>query len=165
MRARQSASAHADSTELAGWVYADLFLALMVVFLATISFVPIITNIPGAAQKSSLTKADAGTNLNKGLSIVYSSFDPKQIAIDIAAFKVENGIPASAQIIYAQILGGFNSKVEKSDAGRMRALQFGYLLEKNVSDLFGIAATTVGPSTAIGPNQVALRITFTTPKN
>ena len=161
MRARQSASAHADSTQLAGWVYADLFLALMVVFLATISFVPIITNIPGAAQKSSLTKADAGTNLNKGLSIVYSSFDPKQIAIDIAAFKVENGIPASAQIIYAQILGGFNSKVEK----RMRALQFGYLLEKNVSDLFGIAATTVGPSTAIGPNQVALRITFTTPKN
>jgi hypothetical protein len=29
-----------DVTEKAGWMYADLFLALMVIFLATISFVP-----------------------------------------------------------------------------------------------------------------------------
>ena len=41
-RARGSEFAE-DATEQAGWMYADLFLGLMVIFLATISFVPTIT--------------------------------------------------------------------------------------------------------------------------
>ena len=40
MRKKPVVEEQEDTTAQAGWMYADLFLALMVVFLATISFVP-----------------------------------------------------------------------------------------------------------------------------
>jgi len=44
-----------DLTGLAGWMYTDLLLALMVIFLATISFVP---QIYGTITSSSSTVAN-----------------------------------------------------------------------------------------------------------
>ena len=41
MRRRAENIEAEDATLLAGWMYADLLLGLMVIFLATISFVPI----------------------------------------------------------------------------------------------------------------------------
>lgn len=41
MRRRVEEIEAEDATLLAGWMYADLLLGLMVIFLATISFVPI----------------------------------------------------------------------------------------------------------------------------
>ena len=40
MRKRQEEGKTEDSTLLAGWMYADLFLAMMVIFLATVTFIP-----------------------------------------------------------------------------------------------------------------------------
>ena len=39
-----------DATEQAGWLFADSFLALMIIFLATISFVPDINNVEDTAK-------------------------------------------------------------------------------------------------------------------
>ena len=48
MRARYTPEEPEDASHLAGWMYADLLLALMVIFLATISFVPNFANSSSA---------------------------------------------------------------------------------------------------------------------
>ena len=45
-----------DLLGLAGWMYADLFLALMVIFLATISFVPALVHNPVLKPQAILAK-------------------------------------------------------------------------------------------------------------
>ena len=63
MARRQVATELEDVTHLAGWMYADLLLALMVIFLATISFVPKFNNVSINSEKtlSTYTKLDLYT--------------------------------------------------------------------------------------------------------
>mgnify|MGYP003353057049 CR=1 FL=1 len=76
------ATAESDTTFLAGWMYADLFLALMVVFLATISFVPAyLTNARQATSTYNYVKV-----FQEPLIVVYDSFDSKLIQKDINYF-------------------------------------------------------------------------------
>jgi hypothetical protein len=159
MRRRQSVSEVDDATPLAGWMYADLLLALMIIFLATISFVPKWSNTSNAVT-AQIKQISSGYNYNKGLSLVYSSYDPNAISKDIAAFKVTEGLPGRAEIIYAQILGGFDVKSESSDDGKLRALEFSIKLSKDNPQLFATAATNIGSNLILKPDEIALRLTF-----
>jgi hypothetical protein len=159
MRRRQSVSEVDDATPLAGWMYADLLLALMIIFLATISFVPKWSNTSNAVT-AQIKQISSGYNYNKGLSLVYSSYDPNAISKDIAAFKVTEGLPGSAEIIYAQILGGFDVNTESADAGRLRALKFSLELSRNPAHIMKGAATDIGSSLLLNPTEVAVRLTF-----
>jgi hypothetical protein len=100
MRARYIPEEPEDASHLAGWMYADLLLALMVIFLATISFVPNFTN-SSAAVTTQIKQISSGYNYNRGLSLVYNGFDSNLIMKDIENFKVKEGLPADAEIIYA----------------------------------------------------------------
>ncbi|CAB4875851.1 unannotated protein [freshwater metagenome] len=159
MRRRQGLSLDEDATPLAGWMYADLLLALMIIFLATISFVPKWSNTSNAVT-SEIKQISSGYNYNKGLSLVYSTYNPTAISEDIAAFKLKEGLPGSAEIIYAQILGGFDVKTESADAGRIRALKFSLALSKDPSQMMKSAATDIGSSILLNPTEVAVRLTF-----
>ena len=55
----------------AGWMYADLFLALMVIFLATISFVPSLTKLPNTAS-GAVTSSVNINNLNFFFYTIFS---------------------------------------------------------------------------------------------
>ena len=66
-----------DATSMGGWLFADSFLALMVIFLATISFVPALGGSILRMKKAGLTqfentKFDLGTN---------SALKPDQIVL------------------------------------------------------------------------------------
>jgi biopolymer transport protein ExbD len=157
--------AEEDATPLAGWMYADLLLALMVIFLATISFVPnILTTAqssPSAnAQSSLIKKINSGYNYNLGLSFIYKNFDFSTLQQDIAQFEAKNGLPADSEIIYAQILGGFDHRTESSNTGKIRALEFSVKLSKSYPDLLKNAATNIGTSLLLTPNEVAVRFTL-----
>ena len=58
----------------AGWMYADLFLALVVIFLATISFVPDISAFKsgqGSGRAASTTvKTNSAFNFDEGLTLI-----------------------------------------------------------------------------------------------
>ncbi|CAB4752791.1 unannotated protein [freshwater metagenome] len=159
MRSRTKHVEAEDASPLAGWMYADLLLALMVIFLATISFVPNLAN-SSAAVTTQIKQISSGYNYNKGLSLVYNGFNSALIADDIANFKRSEGLPADAEIIYAQILGGFDVKTENPDDGKLRALEFSIKLSKNSPQLFATAATNLGSNLVLKPDEIALRLTF-----
>ena len=159
MRKRLPHTESEDASPLAGWMYADLLLALMVIFLATISFVPNLSN-SSSSVTTQIKQISSGYNYNRGLSLVYNGFDSKLIADDIASFKVKEGLPEDAEIIYAQILGGFELKTESADDGKLRALEFSIKLSKDNPQLFADAATNLGTNLVLKPNEIALRLTF-----
>ena len=79
-----------DTTSQGGWMYADLFLALMVIFLATISFVPAQTKLPTSASGAITNSVDIkNLNFQTGLVTTYSKFDIKAIYKDVTEFKVK----------------------------------------------------------------------------
>ena len=100
MRKRQEEGAAEDATLLAGWMYADLLLGLMVIFLATISFVPIDNFVSKSLVKATYKQVDKAFNFNRGLSLVYEKFDAKGLEQDIEAFKKREGLDNDAEIIY-----------------------------------------------------------------
>ena len=148
-----------DLTPQAGWMYADLFLALMVIFLATISFVPQLSNNASKFRTAAIQPKSA-YNYDKGLSLVYEKFDLAKISADIANFEKLENLPEETDVIYAQIVGGYDSKNESPQKGTLRALAFSFLLNSSNTPLFMQAATNLGSSDQIKPNQILLRLTF-----
>jgi len=159
MRARFTPEEPEDASHLAGWMYADLLLALMVIFLATISFVPNFAD-SSSAVTTQIKQISSGYNYNRGLSLVYNGFDSNLIMSDIAKFKVKEGLPEDAEIIYAQILGGFDVNKEGADKGKLRALEFSLKLSRDNPELFSTAATNLGSNLLLKKNEIALRLTF-----
>ncbi len=150
-----------DTLKLAGWMYADMLLGLMVIFLATVSFLPTTVQVAGRSVTAPTKQIDRGYNYYQGYSIVTSSFSETNIRAQVAAFKKAQRIPDDSEIIFAQLLGGFDAKHESPDFGRNRALIYSYNLGKNLPDLFANSAMDVGSSSALNTNEVALRLTFT----
>jgi hypothetical protein len=149
-----------DATLLAGWMYADLLLGLMVVFLATVSFVPIDNFISKSLVKASYKQVDKAFNFNRGLSLVYEKFDAKGLEQDIEAFKKREGLDNDAEIIFAQILGGYDPKTEDVQTGRNRALVYSFSLTQDANGLFNNASVTADGESSLTKDQVALRLTF-----
>ena len=160
MRKRHESSTIEDSTLLAGWMYADLLLGLMVIFLATISFVPIDNFVSKSLVKATYKQVDKAYNFNRGISLIYDKFDAKGLAQDIDAFKKREGLDNNAEIIFTQILGGFDPKTETEETGRNRALIYSFQLAKETSGLFSHTSVTAGGDSALKPGQIALRLTF-----
>jgi hypothetical protein len=149
-----------DVTHQAGWMYADLFLALMVIFLATISFVPKLTAGPATGNaKQTQTVSLKSVNFDQGMANLYNGFDLPKLRADIADFKKKSKLSDSAQIIYVQVIGGY-AKTEKASVGTLAAINFSVELKKQAADLFDGAAIKLDTSNAIPSGSVALRMTF-----
>jgi hypothetical protein len=160
MRRRSNSSEQEDITLLAGWMYADLLLGLMVIFLATISFVPMNNYISKSLVKASYKQTDKAFNFNRGISLIYQKFDALSLEKDIDAFKHREGLDNDSQIIFVQILGGYDKKLESQDAGRNRALIYSFKLAQESQGLFANAAVTAGGDGNLKPGEIALRLTF-----
>ena len=150
-----------DVTNQAGWMYADLFLALMVIFLATISFVPQLTQLPGnSLGAKSVTIQLKDLNYSAGLVTDYKIFDLKAISTDVTSFKKKQGIPTNADIIYTQIVGGYDSQKESANTGTLNAISFSLKLKDKGQSIFGRSAISISTSDQIPSGSVALRMTF-----
>ena len=150
-----------DVTDKAGWMYADLFLALMVIFLATISFVPELTNLPGTSTGAKVQSIQLkNVNYSAGLVTEYQVFSLPTIQGDVAAFKKDQGLKADDEIIYVQIIGGYDPKKEKASAGTVAAIGFSVKLRDKGGALFSNSAVSISTSDQIPSGSVALRMTF-----
>jgi hypothetical protein len=161
MRKKPVVEEQEDTTAQAGWMYADLFLALMVVFLATISFVPTFngnSNLVNKNQGSTLyTYSDIYA---KHLDILYTTYDPILIQDDIKTFVVTEGLPSTTEVIFVQVIGGYSPQNENASIAIKRALAFTQKIDKDLPDLLHHAASTMSSSRTIDPNQIVLRLTF-----
>lgn len=152
-----------DLTGLAGWMYTDLLLALMVIFLATITFVPQIygTITSGSNVVQNNQPAYSYSQYYKNpLVKVYNNFDIDLIKQDIANFLVSEGLPLTAFIGSIQIVGGYDKNTEDSTKAIDKAVSFSNQIDKADSTILEKASTIISSSTSIGSDQVALRITF-----
>lgn len=142
---------------MGGWLFADSFLALMVIFLATISFVPA---LGGSVSSAGNIGNIAGNNYVKGLNLVYESFDPALIESDIAEYSKLEGMSPKSAVLYAKIIGGYNSATEIADDGRFKALMFSLRIKKAGLTQFENTKIDLGASDALKPDQIILRLTL-----
>jgi hypothetical protein len=150
--------AEEDLTFLAGWMYADLFLAMMVVFLATISFVP---EYFGNNQENETDTAYNYTQIYKEPMVaVYEGFDSQRIANDIRAFIADKRLSPDAEIIYAQIIGAYNKNLESPADAIYRAQQFSSKMDVSNIGFLNNASTTLSSTTSVAPNRVVVKFTF-----
>jgi hypothetical protein len=163
MRVAYSDPVEEDLTGQAGWMYTDLMLALMVVFLATISFVP---QFMGSGSPAATDPTNSNYSYSKvfdeSMNTMYESFSLSHIMSDIARFKTSHGLPADADVVYAQYVGGYKSGLENSSVAISRALVFSKKLDSADHQLLINAATTLSSSNVLESNQVIVRLTFAT---
>jgi hypothetical protein len=150
-----------DVTEKAGWMYADLFLALMVIFLATISFVPNERVAPPAGNTAETPQVSLNSiNMTSGMADLYTRFDPVKMKADIEAFKKSNSMPADSEAIYVQIIGGYDGAAEKINSATVTAINFSVDMKAQLPEIFNQAAFKIDVSDTIPSKSVAVRITF-----
>lgn len=161
--AKSDSEGQEDLVLQAGWMYADLFLALTVIFLATISFVPEVgTGNDLGGTKNSNVGINAATTFNyaKGYTLLVPIDQYGQVANKVSQFLSQEGLDKNSEVIYAQIIGGFDSQSEKPSDGQLRAINFAIELNKNYPKLLRSAQRFIEGSPTIAPGKVAIRLTF-----
>lgn len=150
------AEENADTSFLAGWMYADLFLALMVVFLATISFVPEYIS----SSKMVGSTFNYVSVFREPLIVVYDSFDAKLIKKDIDYFLKTRGLPNTTDVIYAQVIGGYAKNTESSSLAIDRALKFSQQLDASDIPALSNVSTTLSSSSTLPPGRITVKFSF-----
>ena len=146
-----------DATSQAGWLFADSFLALMVIFLATISFVPALTS--GVIMGSGSVGKVAGSNYVKGLILSYDNFDAAAIERDIRAFIVNERISPNSEVMYARIVGGYSAG-ESNESGQVRAIEVSVKIKNSKMAYFENATLDLSSSDQLKPETFVLRLTL-----
>jgi hypothetical protein len=147
-----------DVTFLAGWMYADLFLAMMVVFLATVSFIP---QYLGNLERGATNSAYSYTQIYKEpMVVIYEGFNGDQIANDIRAYIADKRLSKDAEIVYAQIVGSYNKATETPADAIIRAQQFSSKMDTSNIALLHHASTTFSSTTSVPANRVVVKFTF-----
>lgn len=143
-----------DATSQGGWLFADSFLALMVIFLATISFVPLLTS-PSPDQ----AVGSAG-NYKNAFVMVFDTYNRNLLDTELKAFFTKEELPLGTKVLYAEILGGYDPANEAEYDGNLKGLAFAVALKKDNLPVFSSATINVGASSSIKQNQVLVRLTL-----
>ena len=152
-----------DSSSQAGWLYTDLLLALMVVFLATISFVPLISNPELVDDKKVTTSSDKINPFKSeenSFSLLLKSEADVAIANKVQAFLMEKYSKTNKQVTVLQVVGGFDPKSDSEADGMLTALSFASKLRTKNPELFASARSTISSSALIPKGQAVVRLTF-----
>lgn len=164
-------AAQDDTTQISGWVFADLLLTLAIIFLVSISFsVPERVGVGSNKNNASSSQGrfEIPTSLedtpnNQGVNFYYASFDREVLLSDLREYFSRENLNPSSEVIYAQVVGGFDAQSEGSELGTFRALEFSIELKKANVTAFAKANFDLTTSSQLGPDQVALRLSFVPP--
>ena len=163
---RDSNHAQDDQEDIlpqAGWMYADLFLALTVIFLATISFVPAFSqgqDLNGVDNSDVGVNTATSFNYSKGYTLLVPTDKFDQVPAKVSEFLKQEKLDSNTEIIFVQLVGGFDPKTETPNDGQLRAITFAVELNKNYPDLLINAQRFIESSPNVAPGNVALRLTF-----
>ena len=166
MRARlhEASTLDDDMSDKAGWMYADLFLALMVIFLATISFVPEIKaaneNSNQVRIQSSKVKQTTNFNFDRGLTLLLNSPEGQTVSSQVKQFIAEQKFPNNSQVVFMIVIGGYEANSGGDSEATTRASKFAMKIKKNNLELLGNATMSIDVSTSVPSDQVALVLTF-----
>ena len=158
MRRRSVIREDEDATGLAGWMYSDLLLGLMVVFLATISF------IPGSNTGQDVPDAKVAYSYARVHPVdftgTYASLAQDAVLADISAWKLEQGLAPTAYVTKAQFVGTYDPAREQNTDGVDRALSLSNGINAANGDLLRLATTSVRAVPSSEPATVTVKFTF-----
>lgn len=137
------------ATEQGGWLFADSFLALMIIFLATISFVPDVKNV-----------ADTTGQYSESLSLAYSTYDPAAIQSDLNKFISDKALPGSSRVVFARIIGGAPENSQKEDNGYLLALKYSIQLQRDQVNQFKDTRFDLSSSSMVQDGTVVMVLTL-----
>ena len=175
-------AADENAADQAGWMYADLLLALMVIFLATISFVPQYldnfapsgTGVGNSSQQGSggMGFGDGSTQMpnraipnadgtfEEGLARYYEDFELDTFVTDVERFRRSQNFGEDFEIIFAQITGGYDEARETPEKGTLRAIAFSVKMKDSNLEYLKNTSTAIGNSSEVPTNKVLVRFTF-----
>ena len=145
-----------DVTGQAGWMYTDLLLGLMIVFMATVSF------IPEAAPSKKASAYVYSQRFEQVFEQVYvvADTDAEIISQEVAYFLAINNLPEQSVIVQAQFVGGYSVNVETPTDAINRAVAFSSAIDTGDPVLLSKAANSVDSSSQIEAGQVIVRFRF-----
>jgi hypothetical protein len=170
-----TSSQNEDSDELsvAGWVYADLLLALSIVALGATSFLVIAKNLPldSESPASPTTPTTAPTTTVPEIQVANLSCD--EVVFKFTRSELDKSGTALGRRFDAEVrrhasiyklrdakvglmllYGGYNSQAEQTKAGKKRADEIETQLRKASAQLRSVEARTFGASQITKGNEV-----------
>ena len=160
-----------DSSSQAGWMFADLFLALTVIFLATVSFIPQGTQGESKSQGTSTSSQDVQNgNLEKNDEVLlisngfigeYSVNDRATFVRDLNDYMTGKGLPNSTSALYLEVIGHTTEYGTPNDNGNLDALKFVIELRKLIPNVLEGTNTSINLSPDVAPKTVRVKLTFT----
>lgn len=158
MRKRSSSVAELeDVTGIVGWMYTDLFVGLMVIFLATISFIPEGTRFVDPRAVQTYSKIFPTPLANR-----YISYDFVKIKKNIDEFAAKNGFDGSEAVARLQIVTSYNPSSSSQSEAIQRAIAIGNQLKSDSPELFGHSVTLIKQIEDTNNNEFVLELTFNT---
>lgn len=154
-----------DTVSQSGWVFADLLVALSVIFLATISFVPNIGSgdverpgSNGGAQSGSIALEPGKLVRSEGFSQMYQGISVTKLVADIEEFRTRTGTPSTVEVVALQFIGSASEVGERS--GILDALEFSVKLQNAGLDEFADTSISLDTSEKLAPGQILVRAVF-----
>lgn len=150
-----------DASHQAGWMFADLLLALMVIFLAAQSFVPKEASLPQFEGLLSNKTSLNGTTAPLKTSITLTSIDEAALIDALQNYGAIQHLPSTYTVESMVIAGGFNPKTESSDRGTATALQYAAAIGSYNLPYFKNSATLLAGSSEVPDGAVILNLQIT----
>lgn len=157
-----------DSSSQAGWMFADLFLALTVIFLATVSFVPLGSESSDFLSSTRDTKQSSNQIQNNELTLISSGFigqyqaaSTSKFIIDLESYFQIKGIPTGTSALFLEVIGNTSEFGVANDSGNLDALNFVINLRKEIPAVLAGTNTSINLSPEVKPGTVKVKITFT----
>ena len=149
-------------------MFADLFLALTVIFLATVSFIPSGGN--GSATQAGKLGTEKTSNqiqdeklalISNGFIGQYSAGSTLKFISDLKSYFKIKEIPSGTSALFLEVIGNTSEIGVANNAGNLDALKFVINLRKEIPDVLVGINTSINLSPDIKPGTVEVKITFT----
>ena len=120
----------------------------MIIFLATISFVPDLKNVEGTTKI-----------YTEALTLTYENYDPDRVRADIVDFLNKKNFALSSKVVFARIIGG-GPEIQDDTNGYLRALKFSLDLQRDEVLYFKETRFDIQSSKLVPNNSVLMQLTF-----
>lgn len=127
-----------DVTGSAGWMYTDLLVGLMVIFLATISFIPEGTRFVDPRAVQTYTEIYPTPLANR-----YLSYDFAEIKANIDGFATKEGFAGTESVARVQVVTSYDPREESNSQAIVRASAIATRLRQDDPILFRNAVTVL----------------------
>lgn len=156
-----------DSSSQAGWMFADLFLALTVIFLATVSFIPSGKSSSNSSLGNSNSTKYTSSIQSKQVTLISNGFigdykvaDVDKFKSDLQTYLKQKDLPSNTSALYLEVIGHTKDYGVPNDSGNLEAIKFVINARKSMPENFAGTNSSINLSPAVALGNVKIKVTF-----